>query len=198
MRTCYSCGETKDYGAFTPGSKGRCRECTRVYNSEYRKKNAERLKANGRRYYEENKERLIAQNRKRHRERREVYAAARKAWWEQNKDRIAGERVANRSVNTYRSWVRRLKKHGLTPEDYDRMLAEQNGGCAICGSADAGRAGGGKSDGGESSFAVDHCHATGIVRGLLCHQCNLALGLLGDDPERAAAASRYLRKTRAA
>jgi hypothetical protein len=56
------------------------------------------------------------------------------------------------------------------------MLAEQNGGCAICG---------GKPDGTRrTKLCVDHCHDTGTVRSLLCHNCNCALGLLGEDPIR--------------
>jgi Recombination endonuclease VII len=66
---------------------------------------------------------------------------------------------------------RRLRKYGLTQEDYDRLLSEQVG-CAGCGSSDAGPKG----------WMIDHCHESGRVRALLCYRCNTALGMFGDDP----------------
>jgi hypothetical protein len=41
---------------------------------------------------------------------------------------------------------------------------------------------------------VDHDHKTGKVRGILCHKCNIALGLIGDDPARARALANYLER----
>lgn len=70
-----------------------------------------------------------------------------------------------------------LKKYGITPEDYDRMLKEQ-GGCAICGATEPGGRG--------KNFHVDHCHSTGRVRGLLCHHCNVGIGMLRENFEDAA------------
>ena len=67
------------------------------------------------------------------------------------------------------------RKYGITLDDYNRMLEEQNHQCATCGTTEPG--------GKHNIFAVDHCHTTGKVRGLLCKNCNIALGLLGDDVE---------------
>lgn len=78
----------------------------------------------------------------------------------------------------------RLKKYGLTASDYAEMLERQAGGCALCGS-----------DGKvahKEVLAVDHCHVTGKVRGLLCDSCNRAIGLLADDPEFLRLAALYL------
>ena len=63
------------------------------------------------------------------------------------------------------------------------MLDEQGGGCAICQKTpeENGR-----------RLAVDHNHTTGDVRGLLCTQCNVGLGNLGDSVERLRSAIRYL------
>ena len=80
------------------------------------------------------------------------------------------------------------KTYGITHEDYDRMLAEQGGGCAICGSATPRTK--------RSEYLhVDHCHATGAVRGLLCGPCNAGIGSLGDNIGRLEAAIRYLNET---
>ena len=59
-------------------------------------------------------------------------------------------------------------RYGITLADFDRMLAEQGGVCKICKADKAGNTG--------QCFAVDHCHETGRVRGLLCIKCNARLG----------------------
>lgn len=75
---------------------------------------------------------------------------------------------------------------GITQEDYDRMLKEQDGKCAGCGTdTPTGR---------WTVFAVDHCHHTGKVRGLLCNECNRGMGLLGDSVERMQSLINYLEK----
>jgi len=61
------------------------------------------------------------------------------------------------------------------------MVAAHGDSCAICGRSNSDR-----------RLAVDHCHRTLRVRGLLCTACNRGLGFFGDDPERLAAAIRYL------
>ena len=68
-----------------------------------------------------------------------------------------------------------LKRHyGLTPEAFDRIFDEQGRTCAICGAEEA------KDERGFRPH-VDHCHATGRVRGILCGRCNKGLGLFHDD-----------------
>ena len=71
--------------------------------------------------------------------------------------------------------------YGLTPEEYDSMLHLQNGVCAICGGTET-----------VGRLAVDHCHETGKIRGLLCTNCNQALGKFKDDPTILANAITYL------
>jgi hypothetical protein len=76
----------------------------------------------------------------------------------------------------------RRKLYGLTPEDFAALLAQQHNACGIC----------------ERPFTrqpcVDHCHITGLVRGLLCGGCNLALGHLEDNPVFAHKAGFYLER----
>jgi hypothetical protein len=81
------------------------------------------------------------------------------------------------------------KNYGIGLSDWEQMHAAQGGVCAIC-----------KQCENEKSFryanlAVDHCHATGKVRGLLCNSCNRAIGFLQDDPERARRLAEYLEKS---
>jgi len=70
------------------------------------------------------------------------------------------------------------RRYGITVEDYDRMFAEQGGVCAICREAKAEH--------------VDHCHRTRRVRGLLCFNCNGALGQFRDRPDLMVRAVAYL------
>ena len=74
--------------------------------------------------------------------------------------------------------------YGIGTAEFDEMLAAQGGACAICGTT----VWGGK----HKTPHVDHDHATGRIRGILCHGCNTGLGSFGDSPERMRLAIRYL------
>jgi len=76
-----------------------------------------------------------------------------------------------------------LKRFGLTEADYEEMLLNQGGVCAICKGPPKGR---------WNTFCIDHNHSTGEIRGLLCDMCNRAIGMLGDNPERVKQAYDYL------
>jgi len=162
-------GLIKKRGVMKPQS--RCPPCRRLQSkADFRKHHEKRISDNNRRYHE-NSDARRARMRKYHSEHLVEAQEYRKG---------------HRNENTYKSWVSRLKKKGLTPDDYARMLEAQGGRCAICRADKPGQKD-------NSSWAVDHCHTTGKVRGLLCHSCNLALGLLGDTLERLETATGYLR-----
>lgn len=79
-------------------------------------------------------------------------------------------------------------RYGIEVEDYDALLARQNGCCAIC-LQPPGRHENGRWNG---KLAIDHCHDRGKVRALLCNDCNLILGR-GKTPEILDRAAQYLR-----
>ena len=80
---------------------------------------------------------------------------------------------------------RKLKKaYGISYQEYLVMLGDQNGCCAICATDDTGK---------RKAFAVDHCHKSGKIRGLLCGLCNTAIGSLKDDIEIMERAINYVR-----
>ena len=83
-----------------------------------------------------------------------------------------------------------LNKYGITLEQYEELFKKQGGVCALCKKPETVRRNK-KTDGGER-LAVDHCHDTGLVRGLLCFKCNTAIGALGDTQEAALKAMKYL------
>ncbi len=78
---------------------------------------------------------------------------------------------------------------GITLRRYNGILETQHGCCAICGSSESGRKD-------TSHLSVDHDHETGKVRGLLCSNCNSALGHFKDDPEVIRKAADYLENHR--
>jgi hypothetical protein len=83
-----------------------------------------------------------------------------------------------------------LKKHfGITIQDYEKMSKAQDNKCGICNREESfGR------KGVTYRLAVDHCHKTGKIRGLLCNSCNKAIGSLRDDPEIIRKAADYVER----
>ena len=73
--------------------------------------------------------------------------------------------------------------YGINNEDYERMVGEQGGKCAICRCSEPG---------GKGEWHIDHSHETGAVRGLLCKKCNMGIGHFEDDLDRLKAAIEYL------
>lgn len=102
--------------------------------------------------------------------------------------RRANLRVLDRTrgKQTWRE-VNRMRKYGLDNSEFEILFEEQEGRCAICRCEfDLSHRNGPR------DLAVDHCHARGNVRALLCRNCNLGLGCFADDPTRLRAAASYL------
>lgn len=89
----------------------------------------------------------------------------------------------------HRMW--QLRRYGLTPEEYDKLLAEQGGVCAICGLPEYVID---RRKGKPRCLSVDHDHVTLKVRGLLCGRCNRTIGHFEDNPAVLARAAAYLQK----
>jgi hypothetical protein len=107
-----------------------------------------------------------------------------KRYWD--KERLDPER----SARLFKAHIK--SRYGMSHEDYDRIWLEQGGRCPICESdlvkdhkkTVRGRA------------RIDHCHATGKVRGILCNECNLAIGFFKEDTTAINRAAAYLAKHR--
>lgn len=121
---------------------------------------------------------------------KECNKAKARAWYAENTDRARATNRARWGGRSDKSRNALLKrKYGITLAEYRLLLEEQGGVCAICGGLER------ITDG--RAMAVDHCHRTNVVRGILCSHCNRAVGLLGDDPEVIARAANYLSQVRA-
>lgn len=87
--------------------------------------------------------------------------------------------------NPYTARARQIKKkYGITIERYEKMVWDQEGLCAICGEDPKPVS--------NRKLVIDHDHATGIVRGLLCNDCNRGLGSFRDDPDCLRRAAEYI------
>lgn len=146
-------------------------------------------------YYEKNKDKICSQKRLFRKENKELmrsYDKNRRLEKNKNKpprikksraDYAKKYRENNRDKYRLASLKSDLKKKGLSIEEYEKMLIEQNNSCKICLKH-------------ESRFSkrlhVDHCHTTGKVRGLLCVHCNHILGKAFDNIEVLKSAIKYL------
>jgi len=106
-------------------------------------------------------------------------AAAKKHWMKNKVVLMARQKIR---YHESKSWVK--AKYGLSKDEFNAMVEATNGLCQICHNPPSRR-----------SLSVDHDHATGKVRGLLCERCNLAIGNMLDDPARLRAAAAYLEST---
>lgn len=76
--------------------------------------------------------------------------------------------------------------YGITVDEFDDLLKLQGGVCGVCSGPSMGR----------GTYHVDHDHKTGKVRGLLCHKCNVALGMVQDSEDHLSRLIAYLRSSR--
>lgn len=103
-----------------------------------------------------------------------------------NKEKVQAASRAWNLANPERMRNTKFKtRYGITLLEYNLLLEAQNGVCAICGTDKPGRKG-------SNYLSVDHCHASGKVRGLLCYKCNVGLGAFKDDPASLTKAIEYL------
>lgn len=75
-------------------------------------------------------------------------------------------RIAESDPQRRRAWNLKTR-YGITEAEYTSILERQRGVCALCG-------------GEMKRQVVDHCHQTGMVRGILCHACNIKLPVVED------------------
>jgi hypothetical protein len=109
-------------------------------------------------------------------ESRKAYA---KAYYQKNKPTGWNKHLHSETPDHREQRLQALRDYqlrrnfGITAADYERMLADQGGNCAMCMQPPKGKAGRHSK---QAALAVDHCHTTGRVRKLLCVTCNLGLG----------------------
>lgn len=102
-----------------------------------------------------------------------------------------GRKLSPHALGVKRSWTRRdglRRRYDMSLDDYAALLKSQGDRCAVCHKP-------APSEGdSEPAFAVDHCHASGHVRGVLCRRCNTSLGRFEDSPELLRAMADYIER----
>jgi Recombination endonuclease VII len=119
---------------------------------------------------------------------KEYHKAYHKAWYQENKEKRTAQIAEYKSENQekvkdFERWAAIKYKYDLTKEAWETLFDGQGQRCAMCGSDDPRS---------KYGWKTDHCHETGKVRGILCHQCNVMLGNAEDDPQRLLAGVAYL------
>jgi hypothetical protein len=101
-----------------------------------------------------------------------------RAWREANKDKQKAYQKKWHAENGTK------RRYGITRDEREALFASQDFKCAVCGTNEPGS---------KSGWHTDHCHASGKVRGILCHHCNTMLGLAKDNPDTLLRAVDYLK-----
>jgi len=119
---------------------------------------------------------------------KEMMRRGNKRFYENNKERLLAANRVWREANKDVVRNRKLKwAYGITLDQYNEMVASQLGMCAIGPHPLRARKSG-------ELFPVDHDHKTMKIRGVICHQCNLAIGQIGDSAELARQIADYLER----
>lgn len=119
----------------------------------------------------------------------ESYRATRQRYYKSHKEEyLARSRQSKRrpEVKAKARDAYLMRTYGITSEDYSRMIKAQGDLCAICRRS--------KPTSTRGHWQVDHCHKTGKVRGLLCHDCNVGLAKFKDNTEALIRAASYLKE----
>jgi len=122
--------------------------------------------------------------RKRHAEK---LSEASKLYYQKNRERLREKQKADQRKNPKISLAHRRRKYGINEQMLNALRNAQDNRCAVCRTAFP------MMTPDRHEFTVDHCHANGKVRGLLCNLCNRAIGAFRDNPKFLRAAIRYLK-----
>ena len=145
---------------------------------EYRKTHPEWVKASSKLYYERVKADPVRW--KKHTEHQVKNIAKRRVLDPDGVNKVKREWRAKHPDHHLKYYI--PYAYGISLEDYKAMLVSQKGLCAACGSPPRGK----------HRLHIDHNHQTGKVRELLCHECNIALGCVAEDPVRLQKLAEYI------
>jgi hypothetical protein len=131
-------------------------------------------------FYQKNKESIRAKAKAEYAANPKPFLESCKRYYEKNKEKRLAYAKAWRMANPHIKRAQRLKKYGITLEQFNTLLELQKFVCAVCYKQQT------------RTLNVDHNHTTGQIRGLLCGNCNRAIGYIYEDINIATALINYL------
>lgn len=137
-------------------------------NKKWKKNNPDKIAAISKKHYEKNHLKIKAGQKKYRENNHDEIMVQQKEWARNNPEKIAAKR--------------RKCKYGITDEQYKNLLSKQRGVCTLCEGVD------------NNALCVDHDHSTGKIRGLLCGNCNRALGMVKENKNTLQNMIKYLKK----
>jgi hypothetical protein len=153
---------------------------TDEYRKQYRKEHPELYREASKKWYRANRDKALNKAREYRQKNKKKLALAQKEWrkrrgkefdkewYAKNREKELARNRKYRLENKERlENIRILRTYGITAEKLRELKEKQNGYCAICNK--------------RKKLYVDHCHRTNIVRGLICHKCNIAIGMVEDN-----------------
>lgn len=175
MKVCNGCGVEKKESQYY-NQKATCKQCI---SGKYFA-NRDRILADRATWYVANTELSSIRTKGWYRANTAKAIALAGKWRKENPEKAKEHDELWRKANPDKIRSKGLRyKYGIDLQDYESMLDDQGGVCKICKTT-------------TENLVVDHCHATGAVRGILCNGCNAALGFMHDSPDRLIAAAEYL------
>lgn len=175
--SCTKCGKDKESSEFGTQKRGgkswRRRKCRDCYSEERR----ENYRLNPNVYKDANKRQWSKDP--------ELYREKQRARYHKSPE-VFQKRAQDRRDSGRTLEINRKRKYGISSEDIKHAFDLQDGKCAICLTKESSL---------KEKLLVDHCHATGKFRGLLCRKCNSGIGFLCDNVEITKSAVEYLSKT---
>lgn len=192
FKRCGRCKEKKPiscFGVVNGKARSYCRECHRSYNYIPEKKTEKRCPCCQQTKPVEDFNRLGIRCQGTCRECQNARSQLRN---EAIKKSGLNIEINRRDYRERRKWIRLRSRYGLTKEIYQQMVEDQGNLCAICKKPET-ESSSPHID--EMDLSIDHCHTTGKVRGLLCRQCNIALGRFREDVTILESAIAYLKRS---
>lgn len=174
---CFKNKELEDFYKDHSKVRNECKNCCKDYIRLYRIKNLEKLRSREKEQYIKHRETKIEHKKRARLENPENSRLINKKCRDKYKEKYNEKRREDYKKDPEKFKDRSLKSHfGIGITEYKQLLEIQNNTCAICNNPETV-----KRKGKLKNLAVDHCHKTGKIRGLLCARCNKAIGLLKDD-----------------
>ncbi len=170
-----------------------------INKKEYAQRNRDSIRAKRKASYYANHQENLDRNKQNYWKHREERRAYRRAYYESHREELKAysrerskiDREKRLAYNKKYNKTNRIRQvYGISPTEYQGMIDGQGGVCALCFKPPRG-------NGPASTLHIDHDHATGKVRGLLCHGCNKGLGHFYDNTAVIERAVAYLAKHRA-